>query len=190
MRGFHGIYAPWVPAEALVLLKDEFPNITLVMTGGNKFDGSLERTKQIITENSLHQEVSIKGFLEKPHLEAAVHTADLLINTPVIDNTPVSVMQAMASGLCIVSTNVEGLPDLIDDGIDGLLVPPDDPKAVATAVRRILTEPGLANACHSMPDEKRNNWIGLCFYHNGKLFLEIANTSKTDQEKKPPVHEI
>ena len=50
----------------------------------------------------------------------------------------------MASGLCIVSTNVGGIPYLIEDEMEGLLVPPNDPAAMAAAVRRILTEPGLA----------------------------------------------
>jgi glycosyltransferase involved in cell wall biosynthesis len=50
----------------------------------------------------------------------------------------------MATGLCVVSTDVGGLPDLLRDGEDALLVPPNDPEAMAAAVRRLLTEPGLA----------------------------------------------
>jgi glycosyltransferase involved in cell wall biosynthesis len=46
--------------------------------------------------------------------------------------------------LCVVSTNVGGIPYLLADGDDALLVPPDDPEAMAGAVERILTEPGLA----------------------------------------------
>jgi glycosyltransferase involved in cell wall biosynthesis len=50
----------------------------------------------------------------------------------------------MACGLCIVSTNVGGLPFLLENEHDSLLVPPDDPAAMARAIRRILTEPGLS----------------------------------------------
>ena len=73
-----------------------------------------------------------------------MNQGDVFINTTNIDNTPVSLLEAMACGLCVVSTNVGGLPYLIEDGVDALLVPPDDSQAMAAAVRRILTEPGLA----------------------------------------------
>jgi glycosyltransferase involved in cell wall biosynthesis len=53
-------------------------------------------------------------------------------------------MEAAACGLCIVSTNVGELPLLWTNGDDALLVEPDDPKAMAAAVRRLLTESGLA----------------------------------------------
>ncbi len=154
LRGFHSIYCPWQGVETLALLKDEFPNIKLVMTGGDKHDGSLERTEEIIRENAIEQSVTITGFLRKLDLETYLASADILINTPIIDNTPVSVIQAMACGLCVVSTNVGGLPDLIENEVDGLLVPPNDPKAIATAVRRVLTEPGLAERLSSNARKK------------------------------------
>jgi glycosyltransferase involved in cell wall biosynthesis len=53
-------------------------------------------------------------------------------------------LEAAASGSCIVSTNVGELPYIWEDGKEVLLVVPDDPKAMSAAIRRILTEPGLA----------------------------------------------
>jgi glycosyltransferase involved in cell wall biosynthesis len=61
-----------------------------------------------------------------------------------VDNTPVSILEAMACGLCIVSTNVGGISYLLEHEHDALLVPPDDPVTMAAAVRRVLTEPALA----------------------------------------------
>lgn len=144
MRGFHSIYCPWIAVEVVALLKNTFPGIKLVMTGGNKHDGSFEKMEEIVQKNSLQEMTKYTGFIGKPDLEQLVISSDILINTPRIDNTPVSVIQAMASGLCVVSTNVGGLPYLIDDEADGLLVPPNDPEAIAAAVQRILIEPRLA----------------------------------------------
>lgn len=61
-----------------------------------------------------------------------------------MDNAPVTVTEAMACGLCVVSTAVGGIPYLLTHEEDALLVPPNDPEAMAAAVRRILAEPGLA----------------------------------------------
>jgi glycosyltransferase involved in cell wall biosynthesis len=55
-------------------------------------------------------------------------------------------MEAMACGLCVVSTNVGGIPYLLEDGREALLVRPDDAEAAASAMRRILTEQPLAES--------------------------------------------
>jgi glycosyltransferase involved in cell wall biosynthesis len=144
MRGFHSIYCPWLAVDAIALLKGEFPDMTLVMTGADKSDGSLERTRKIIAEKALEQKVAITGYISDADLEMNISNSDILLNTPAIDNIPVSTIQAMAAGLCVISTNVGGIPYLIEDGVDGLLVPPNNPLALAGAIRRLNTEPGLA----------------------------------------------
>ena len=75
-----------------------------------------------------------------------LNKADIFLNTTNVDNTPVSVIEAMACGLCIVSTNVGGIPYLLEDGVDALLVPPEDTQAMANAVKRILSDRQLAAA--------------------------------------------
>jgi len=52
----------------------------------------------------------------------------------------------MATGLCVVSTSVGGIPYLLEDGVEALLVPPRDPNAMAAAVERILRQPQLARS--------------------------------------------
>jgi glycosyltransferase involved in cell wall biosynthesis len=70
--------------------------------------------------------------------------ADIFLNTSNVDNTPVSVIEAMATGLCIVSTEVGGVAYLCARGKEALLVPVDDANAMASAVRSILTDPSLS----------------------------------------------
>lgn len=61
-----------------------------------------------------------------------------------VDGIPVSLMEAMASGCPVISTRVSGIPELIEDGVSGLLTPPDDATALADALQRLATEPDLA----------------------------------------------
>jgi glycosyltransferase involved in cell wall biosynthesis len=81
-----------------------------------------------------------------PHDEVPtwLSKGDIFLNTTDFDNTPISVLEALACGLCVISTNVGGIPYLLDDEHDGLLVPPDDVQAMTDAVRRLLTESDLA----------------------------------------------
>ena len=84
------------------------------------------------------------GSIPKQKVPEWMNKTNIFLNTTNFDNTPISVIEAMASGLCIVSTNVGGIPYLLTHEQDALLVPPDNPQAMASAVRRILTEPRLA----------------------------------------------
>jgi glycosyltransferase involved in cell wall biosynthesis len=88
--------------------------------------------------------ISFPGQVPKEEVPLWLHKGDIFLNTTNVDNTPVSVIEAMACGLCIISTDVGGIPYLLQQEQDALLVPPDDADAMARAVHRILTEPGLA----------------------------------------------
>ncbi|MFW5857622.1 MAG: glycosyltransferase, partial [Planctomycetota bacterium] len=61
-----------------------------------------------------------------------------------IDGIPVALMEAMATGVPVVSTALSGIPELIEDGVTGRLVPPDDPAALAAAIRETLDNPAAA----------------------------------------------
>ena len=69
-----------------------------------------------------------------------LNQADIFLNTSNIDNTPVSVVEALACGLCVVSTNVGGIPFLVQNNCNALVVGPDDVRAMSDAVRRILED--------------------------------------------------
>ena len=61
------------------------------------------------------------------------------------EGLPVVLMEAMAAGVPVVATRIAGIPELVDDGENGLLVPPGDPAVVATAVRQLLEDAELRN---------------------------------------------
>ncbi len=77
---------------------------------------------------------------------------DIWVMSSIREGLPVALLEAMAAGRPIVATRVGGIPDAVRDGVDGLLVPPADPAALAAAVAALLGDParaaGLAAAAH------------------------------------------
>lgn len=144
LRSFHQIYNPGLAVEALALLVEEFPSVTLTMIGPDHGDGSLSASRALADALGIADRVHFVGSVTKAAVPSWLEKADIFLNTTDFDNTPVSVEEAMACGLCVVSTNVGGLPYLLDDGDTALLVPPRDANALARAIRLILTDSDVA----------------------------------------------
>ncbi len=160
LRGFLDYYNPFMGPKVIAALVKEFPQIHLAMIGPDKGDGSLARTRQLAIDLNVAKNISFPGGIPKHEVPSVLDQYDLFLNTTFRDNTPVSVIEAMALGLNVISTNVDGVPYLLHDGEDGLLVPPDDSEAMACAVRRLLTEPKLAErlATNARKRVERFDW--------------------------------
>lgn len=144
LRSFHQIYNPLLAPQLLAQLVDEFPTISLAMVGPDTGDGSLQRVQDGARALGVTAQLHLVGAVTKAQVPAALNRGDIFVNTTNVDNTPISILEALACGLCVVSTNVGGIPHLLTDAQDALLVPPADAPRMAAAVRRILREPGLA----------------------------------------------
>jgi glycosyltransferase involved in cell wall biosynthesis len=144
LRAFHAMYNASLAADVVFKLRDEFPDVILTMIGPDKNDGSLSEFLKTVHRHQISESVVVEGFVTKPHVPKYLDAADIFINTTNVDNAPVSITEAMAAGLCVVSTNVGGIPYLIEHEVTGLLVPPNDAAAMSAAVGRLLKEPGLA----------------------------------------------
>jgi glycosyltransferase involved in cell wall biosynthesis len=143
VRAFHQIYNPSLAPRVVANLISDFPDIHLTMVGPEK-DGSLKKTLKTAADLGVANQLELPGGVAKADIPRWLDKGDIFINTTNIDNTPISVLEAMSSGLCIVSTDVGGLRYLLTHNYNALLVPPDNPVAMAEAVRRILTDPDLA----------------------------------------------
>ena len=180
LRAFESIYNPEMAPKVLCLLRESFPDISLIMVGPDKGDGSKQKMQALAERLEVGNRISLPGRVPKSDVPGWLNRADIFLNTTYIDNTPVSVMEAMACGLCIVSTNVGGIPYLLDQGRDALLVPPDDAEAMANAVRRILTEPGLAEwlSRNARRKAEQFDW-GNVLPKWKELFIEAARRQRS-----------
>jgi glycosyltransferase involved in cell wall biosynthesis len=143
LRAFHQIYNPHMAIDVIKRLSENFPDVRLKMIGPDK-DGSLEDVRRLATELGVAKQVSFPGRIDKRDVPVFLNGGDIFINTTTIDNMPVSVIEALACGMCVVSTNVGGIPYLLENAADALLVPDGDANAMAEAVSRILTESELS----------------------------------------------
>lgn len=121
--------------EALALL----PDVRLAILGEGELRGELER---LVEERGLAGRIVLPGV--RADARAIVAAADVLVLPSRWEGLPLVVLEALAAGTPVVATAVRGVRELLADGSTGLLVDPDDPAALAAAVRRVLAEPGLA----------------------------------------------
>ncbi len=140
VRAFARHYRPCNAIRVLQLLKNTYPEARLCMVGPDK-DGSLDEAKDLAEKLDVAKQVIFTGALEQSEWHRLSEDYDIFINTTDVDNTPVSVIEAMALGLPVASTRAGGLPDLIRHEQDGLLVPLNDPEAMTDAVIRYIENP-------------------------------------------------
>ena len=112
------------------------------MVGPDK-DGSLQKVIDLAKELEVSDSLKITGRLSKDEWIKCSEDYDIFINTTDYDNHPVSVIEAMALGLPVVSTHVGGIPYLIEDNTDGLLVPPDNAGKFTEQIDRLIADKNL-----------------------------------------------
>jgi len=142
LRAYHEIYAPDDAVRAVAGLTAAHPDVRLTMVGDDK--GRRAEVAHLVGSLGLEAQVTVDGFAGPERKRALFEDHDLFLNTSRVDNRPVSVVEAAAGGLVVVSTEVGGVADLVEDGRSALLVPPGDTDAMADAVDRVLVDPVLA----------------------------------------------
>lgn len=142
VRAFATIYNPNMAIHVLKEVQKTYSNATLTMVGPDK-DGSLEITK--LKAQELTVEVNFTGRLSKEEWTSLAAGYDLFINTTHFDNTPISVIEAMALGLPVISTNVGGIPYLLTDNVNSKLVADNDVMAMTNAIVDLLENSKKAN---------------------------------------------
>ncbi|WP_018156636.1 glycosyltransferase family 4 protein [Demetria terragena] len=136
---------------ALRLVRDRGIAAELDLIGSGERDAEL---RALVAQHDLTDAVNFVGQLHRPDVlkRYADGLADVVVLSSVDlgqglhEGIPVSLMEAMAAGVPVVSTTTGSIPELIEDGTSGLLVPAEDPEALADALVRVLTDPGFARA--------------------------------------------
>lgn len=178
MRTFHEIYHPEMAVEVIDQLIKAVPDIHLTMAGQEK--GRLASVQRLVREKGLQDKVSFEGFLKIQDKQKLFAEHDIYLNTTRIDNAPVSVIEAAAFGLPVVSTNVGGIPDLLTAFETGLLVPDQDVDAMAKAVNLLFLRPDLVEKLSG----NGRKLAETCAWQNvlglwQKIFFNLMNDTST-----------
>ena len=140
-----GMAAQFIPRKGHELLLDALPRVldhhpdTRVILFGR--GPLLEGIREEVRRRGLQDHVLLPGF--RDDLPRFLPCLDLLVHPPIREGLGVILLQASAAGVPVVATAVGGVPEAVADGETGLLVPPGDPRALATALSRLLAEPRL-----------------------------------------------
>lgn len=127
--------------EAMPLIRARVPDADLVMVGGGALEAEL---KALAAKLGVAGSVTFTGSLPNGKALAEVAKSGAFVLPSLGEGLGIVLIEAQALGVPAVGTKVGGIPDVIEDGKTGLLVPLKDPKAIADAVVRLFTEQGLA----------------------------------------------
>jgi glycosyltransferase involved in cell wall biosynthesis len=139
-RNFEPYYHVENTLEAYALLKRRYPGATLTLAGHGSLEGRLRERAAALGVDG----VQFRGRVDPREMPRLCDESDIFLNSSVLDNQPVSILEAFAAGLAVVSTSTGDIGRMLRDGETGLLVPADDPPAMAAAVTEILEHPQRA----------------------------------------------
>ena len=146
LRALEKVYNVTMAVDVIHALLPDFPEIRLLIVGPDKGDGTKEQLLARIAEHKLNDRIELVGPVPKAEVPDWLNKGDIFLNTTRVDNTPVSVLEAAACGLCIVTTNVGGIPYMFASSGAAILVDNERADQMVEAVRRILTSPELARS--------------------------------------------
>jgi glycosyltransferase involved in cell wall biosynthesis len=156
-RNLEPIYDNASAIRALALLRAQWPDARLTLAGSGP---ELAHLQAVAAGLGLGAAVQFAGRLERQAMAELYRSADLMWNPSLTDNMPNSVLEALASGVPVVSTSVGGVPYLLEHGRTGLLVEPAQPAALAEAAARVLGDAGLRASLVSagLEEVRRYTW--------------------------------
>lgn len=172
VRSFASFYNPQLAIAMVDFLKNEFPDIRLCFVGPEK-DGTMEECQMLVKEKHLENHIYFKGKLSKEDWIALSADYDVFLSTTNIDNTPVSVMEAMALGMVVVSTNAGGVPFLIENAENGYLYDVGDLAALINTMRIVLQNDNSAQSLNARRKAESYDW-GIVKEQWKELFNELV----------------
>lgn len=152
--------------RAFELINAQVAESRLIVAG----DGSERRRLQQLSKDLQLRNIDFVGAIAPEAMRSLYDRADVFINASNIDNQPLSIIEAFASGLPVVTTGAGGIPDMVSDGVTGLMVSCGDHAALADRVLSLLADAELASQIAGRARQEcnkyswaavRNQWLAI-----------------------------
>jgi len=145
-RNLEPIYENATALRAFAKVLPVRPDARLVIAGTGP---QAQHLRQLAADLGVADKVTFAGRMERDEMAACLRRSRVALNPSRVDNMPNSVLEALASGVPVVSTNVGGVPHIVRDGETAVLVPVGDTDAMAAAILRALNDAPLADRLRS-----------------------------------------
>ena len=140
-RNLEPIYDIPTAIRAFCVIKKRFVGARLTIAGSGPERAALE---SLVRQLDLRDNVIFSGRIDNKEIPALYASADCMLNSSTVDNMPISILEALACGVPVVSTAVGGIPDMVEDDVSALLVPVGDAEFMGKQAIRILSDSRLA----------------------------------------------
>ena len=150
--------------QAMPRLLEVFPNLRLLICGQGPLEGELSA---LIDELGLREQVSMLGF--RTDLPAILPCFDLLVHPALMEGLGIALLQAASAGLPIVAVAAGGMPEAVEEGITGRLVPAGNVDALADALGQLLADEALRRRMGKAGREKMRREFSLARMVEGNL---------------------
>jgi glycosyltransferase involved in cell wall biosynthesis len=172
LRSWKG-HADFIQAARLVLEKK--PETHFIIAGGGP---GRDYVLELITEANLDKKISFLGYREDiPEILAALSM--LVLPSIAHEGIPQVILQAQAMGKPVIGSNIGGIPDVVEDGVTGLLVPPQNPQQLANAIVKIIDNPAKARqmALAARQRARSNHSLDAMGTRLEELYLKLFKTT-------------
>lgn len=156
-RNLEPIYDIAMAIRAFAYIRESYADAQLTIAGSGP---ELVRLQALTNDLGLSSYVRFSGRIDNADIPKLYASSDCLINPSTVDNMPISILEAFASGVPVASTCAGGIPDMLEHGVSGYLVPIGDDVAMAGAVLQILRHPELAAALRQagLSEAEKYSW--------------------------------
>jgi glycosyltransferase involved in cell wall biosynthesis len=156
-RNLEPIYDNASALLALAQLRQRVPAATMTIAGSGPEEG---RLKRLAVRLELNDAVRFAGRLDREEIAVLYRSADVSLNPSLVDNMPNSLLEALASGVPVVSSDVGGVPYMVKHEHDAMLVPAGSPDRMAEAIARIFEDSTLRNrlVAAGLETARRHSW--------------------------------
>ena len=150
MKGVHDLVHAASTLNAL-------PRLKIILAGSTADHRYVDNLKKEIAERGLKQNVTLRGIISSDEILNELATCTCLVLPSYQETAPMVVQEAMAAGVPVLASNICGIQYQIENGVNGLLFPPGDCRALSEAMQRILSDTELCARLGAAAKAKATN---------------------------------